>query len=307
MSEYRIATFNAENLFARYKFKKKKDPMLAVRDGWLADERFFEINDEVDKKITASTIKALKADVIALQEIENLDTLKRFRSKYLGGIKQYPYAVAIDGNDPRYIDVALLSKYPIKNIHTHQHIREASNKAYLFSRDCLEADIIFPGNKTVTLYINHFKSMMDGRDETRPKRERQALQVKDIITNRFGSKAGDHPFIVLGDFNDYLETDEQGSPAIEGLVKWAQVENVVARLPLDERWTHYYKKKKAYKQLDYMLLSKCLAGKTRNAPEIERRGLPLRAVKYEGKRFPGVGNDKPKASDHCPVVFSISI
>ena len=47
---------------------------------------------------------------VATFNVENLDTLKRFRSQYLGGSKAYPYAVAIDGNDPRLIDIAVLSK-----------------------------------------------------------------------------------------------------------------------------------------------------------------------------------------------------
>lgn len=40
-------------------------------------------------------------------------------------------------------------------------------------------------------------------------------------------------------------------------------------------------------------------------PEVIRNGQPLRATRYTGPRFPGVGQDNPKASDHCPVVFEI--
>jgi len=31
------------------------------------------------------------------------------------------------------------------------------------------------------------------------------------VTDRFGSQSGEHPFAVLGDLNDYLEDDDQGS------------------------------------------------------------------------------------------------
>jgi hypothetical protein len=43
---------------------------------------------------------------------------------------------------------------------------------------------------------------------------------------------------VLGDFNDYMQTDGEGEPAIGPIVEWTQVENVVNRLPEEEQWTH---------------------------------------------------------------------
>ena len=73
MAKLRVGTFNVENLFARYKFNSNIDPLEAVRDGWDANQRHFTINDEDSKQITAEAIKALDADVLALQEVENLD------------------------------------------------------------------------------------------------------------------------------------------------------------------------------------------------------------------------------------------
>ncbi|MGB8657914.1 MAG: endonuclease/exonuclease/phosphatase family protein [Candidatus Zixiibacteriota bacterium] len=319
MAQVRIATFNAENLFARYKFNANVDPVKAVQNGWKADQRYFDISDPKEKEITGKTIKGLNADVVALQEIENLDTLKRFRDLYLGGRKAYPYAVMVDGNDPRLIDVAVLSRLPLVHVRSYQHFWVDAWKYYLFSRDCLEVDVQLPDDSTITLFVNHLKSMMDnkhpcdGRAQTREKRQTQAAKVKEIVTQRFGPNAADHPFIVLGDFNDYLDTDAQGQTGIDQLVLWDQVENVVNRLPAEERWTHFFKGNKkckigpSYHQLDYLLVSKSLANKNGNAPYIERRGLAKRADRYKGPHFPGVGNDAPKASDHCPVVMELSI
>ena len=207
MAKLRVGTFNVENLFARYKFNSNIDPLEAVRDGWDANQRHFTINDEDSKQITAEAIKALDADVLALQEVENLDTLKRFRQEYLGGRTAYPYVVSIDGNDPRLIDVAVLSRRPLVNIRTYQHLWLSSDQAFLFSRDCLELDVQLPGDKTITLYVNHFKSMLDkndpchGRQATRARRKKQADKVRQIVTDRFGPGGGQHPFIILGDFN----------------------------------------------------------------------------------------------------------
>ncbi len=300
----RIGTFNCENLFARYKFKTSRSVENISKEGWDVNDTKFGKFDKTVRKLTGLAIKKIKADVIALQEVENLEVLRRFRSKFLGGSKKFPHALVIDSYDPRKIDVAFLSRYPITHIKTHQD-RKNKKKSRVFSRDCLEVDIDFKG-QTITLYANHFKSMMGGRKKTRARRLDQANAVKAIIKDRFGTKAGKHPFIVLGDLNDYMKTDSEGSPSLNPIVKWSQVENVVNRLPADEQWTHFYPKKKSYHQLDYILVSKSLAKKVEKVA-IERRGTPKRAERFTGKRFKGVGKNEPKASDHCPVVVEFKI
>ncbi|MGQ0606124.1 MAG: endonuclease/exonuclease/phosphatase family protein [Candidatus Nitrosotenuis sp.] len=315
--DVRIATFNCENLFARFKFKSNIDPSKAIKDGWMVDKTKFDIFNQTEKKLTAKTILETKAQIIALQEVENLDTLRKFRSDYLGGRKRFPYCLVIDGNDPRRIDVALLSKYPIENIVTHVNDYNSSSKSYEFSRDCLECDIVLPNSKKIRLFVNHFKSMLDksnpckGRQLTREKRQRQARKVVKIVSAQMNLDKDN--FVILGDFNDYLEDDEQGKTAITELVKWNKVENVLERLPKEEQWTHYYKGNKkcgtseSYKQIDYILISKSLAKANPNTkPLIVRQGITTSAKKYTGQRFPGV-TAKLQASDHCPISISLKV
>lgn len=252
--------------------------------------------------------------MVACQEVESLETLRRFRSEFLGGSRAYRHALVIDGNDPRLIDVALLSRHPIVHLRSYMDLRTAAGTAELFSRDCLEADVQLPDGSTITLFVNHLKSMLDksdpehGRRNTAPRRAEQAAAVKRIVTDRFGSTPGDEPWIVVGDLNDYMETDAQGAPAIGELVEWEQLENVVDRLPADQRWTHFFKGSghlpPGYHQLDYVLPSRSVAQRVQKV-EVMRKGQPLRADRYDGPRFDGVGRDKPKASDHCPVVIEL--
>src|SRR5215216_7258721 len=160
VAEIRLATFNVENLFARFKFKQKIDPSKAVEDGWNVNETAFSFMSPEAKRITGQAIKATRADIICLQEVENLDTLKKFRSDYLGGRKAYPYALSIDGNDPRLIDVAVLSRHSVVHARSYAFLRHRNSA--LFSRDCLEVDVLI-GSKRLTLFVQHYKSIMGGR------------------------------------------------------------------------------------------------------------------------------------------------
>jgi endonuclease/exonuclease/phosphatase family metal-dependent hydrolase len=318
----RIGTFNAENLFARFRFHgvreryRKPDGTWGyryrdytpeelrdvVKEGWTVDRTRFKPFSGESRQLTAQAVKAIKADILGLQEIEGMDTLKRSVAQF--GVRQeYMYKVVIDGNDPRLIDVALLSRYPLAHIRTHQFERTRGGRSFIFSRDCLEVGVQISEHTILPLFVNHFKSMIGGRAQTMARRKVQAEAVVRILKERFGEDPGKAAWVVLGDLNDYLP-----SAGLEPLLGQPWLENVVERLPEPERWTHYYDGKKEYRQLDYILLPKTLARTNLDAvPQIERGGLPRRATQYTGPRFPGVGQNEPKASDHCPVVIQIDI
>ncbi len=306
----KIGTFNTENLFLRYKLlakergsmgKKKVDPAKFIKEGGHINMLGYEILDEGQRKNTARVILENNPDVICLQEVENLETLKQFNSKYLN--RKYPYAMLIDGNDLRQIDVGILSKLEIGGVRTHQFDKD--DKGEIFSRDCLEADIFLDkkGTKILTLFVNHFKSRLGGEEKTSEKRERQVKRVVEIIQERFDTEINKANFIVLGDFNDTPDAD-----CLKGLLDGSLVENVVARLPKSEQWTHYWEEKHEVNQFDYLLLSKALSKKNpKTLPKIERQGLADYAKAYKGPRFPGVGPKGTEASDHCAVFMEINI
>lgn len=312
MTTIRIATFNCENLFARFRFNRNIDPEKAIKNGFDINMLQFDILSAVEKKLTGKAIAALDADVIALQEVENLDVLKRFRDEQLKKLK-YTFAMLVDGNDPRQIDVAVLSRYPLVATRSYQHLHDG--KFPLFSRDCLEVDVRANG-KILTLFVNHFKSMLDkkrplqGRKTTRAKRVKQAAEVKKIVEARFGPNPGSAPWAILGDFNDFLAPSQGTTSGITDLATWSEVENVVDRLPVPERFTHFFKRapkgEPRVRQLDYILLSSSLAGATNALPVIERRGLTTEATEVSESRFPGVTR-KFAASDHCPVAIDIDL
>jgi len=250
----------------------------------------------------------------------------------------YDWRVVVDGNDGRGIDVGVISRLPV-SVRTHAHrtfqeldvwnedLRGWRDKSggrdrrlgpndRVFMRDCLEIDLRFNG-RPLTLYTVHFKSMHPNRDFTRSYRRAEALAVKRIITERFGERTADANWIICGDLNDYTEID--GMPVVDDngrvvpsgvdvLTDSGFAENIVRRRAPEDRWTTYHGAEDQYAQLDAMLLSPALArANTDVVPEIIRMGQPWRAVRYQGPRFPRVGWDRPKASDHCPVVCELVI
>lgn len=298
-TKVRIATFNVENLFARYNFKKNFDPVGG--DGFSVNDLAFNLYDDDSKKITAKTIKEAKADVVCLQEVENMEVLERFVSRYLGG-QDYKHRMLIDSHDPRRIDVAVISKLPIVHTTTYRQERNKANTWWLFSRDCLEVTVK-KNNKTLTLYNNHFKSMMGGRDKTKKRREEQVKRVAKIITDTWSGNNYKGNFAVLGDFNDYVDNNN----SLGALTNHAGLVNTMNRISSASRWTHYWAGGNQYKQIDFILLGRELANKNSNKPVIVRKGLPFRAEKYKGVRFDDVGESEPKASDHCAVYIDIDL
>jgi endonuclease/exonuclease/phosphatase family metal-dependent hydrolase len=321
MPKLRIMTFNVENLMVRFDFKGSDQGLASLLDvdsevdrANLIRTHWNVINDE-NRVFTALSIKEGNPDVICLQEVDSFHALKSFHDKYITRIsgRSYQHKALIEGNDPRGIDVAILSQYRIDSMATHQDYGEANSSlpgrkpVRVFKRDCLEVRIMKEW-KMLPIFICHFKSLDPSRDETRPAREAEARAVKKIIQSRFQDPSK-RDWLVVGDFNDYTEMDgvQDVDHSLHPLLDNDFSVDLIKRIsdPKD-RWTHYYSQDGSYHQLDYILASPALAAKNDNVvPMIIRQGLPYRAERYSGFRWPRVGYDRPKASDHCPVVVEL--
>jgi len=205
----------------------------------------------------------------------------------------------------------------------------------IFRRDCLEVDLKI-GGRPLTLYLVHFKSMgpprngLNGRDASMPIRMAEAAAVRRIIETRFGAaRTAGKRWLICGDFNDYyervvingdslagfdFEPVQEPTSSLKLLLEDGFAENIVSRRPEMDRWTLFHTRgpdERHLCQLDYLLLSPSLAATNSTAmPDIIRNGQPWRTIFPPGQeveRFPRVGWDRPKASDHCPVAVTLNM
>lgn len=244
----------------------------------------------------------------------------------------YDYRYVLPGNDQRGINVAVMSRRDVSirswSALTYDFIRDLpldweqlgavgeSPSKRIFRRDCLQIETSVDG-APLTLFICHLKSRQaytpkgDPQKETVPVRRAEAYAVRRIIEQRFGNASKHASWAICGDLNDFYEID--GAPvayhALGPLLGDGFAVNIMERRSADDRWTHYHPATDTHVQLDYILLSPALAAANPQAvPEIIRGGQAFRVPRlHDAPRYPRIGWDRPKASDHCPVVVELHV
>jgi endonuclease/exonuclease/phosphatase family metal-dependent hydrolase len=365
----RIATFNVENLAARNSYGPKERPetaaALSLFDFPEAETResveaSMAVAVEDDKReLTALALAETRADILALQEVDNLGVLQAFFANYVHRMSdiRYGHFKLVSGNDPRGIDVAFAARKNLldeKAVTVRSHHQATfgeleclsdelaacgiKDSDLVFNRDCLEVSLDL-GATELTLYLCHLKAMTIGKAGRRnlapPIRRAEARAIRRIVENRFGGGWREANWIIAGDFNDFRERIRVGAEALPTLPSPIDplfedfAVNPVDALPPGERWTYFYRTQTEgedewvdeHVQLDYLLLSPALAA-ANPSPQVEilRSGLPYRvpldpaapdrsiaALAARRDRYPRIGWDRPKASDHCPLVIEIDL
>ncbi|QFY60520.1 endonuclease [Rhizobium grahamii] len=364
----RIATFNVENLMTRFDFtgfrnQLRQDRVIKLFDvksegvyQQLEQARVIASTDDT-RQMTALAVADADADILCLQEVDNMEALQAFEYNYLFRMvgNGYRQKYLVEGNDSRGIDVAVLMreetrdgrKIELQEIKSHAMLTYRDLGLFndelartnriddkIFKRDCLQLDLLV-GGVPLSLFVVHLKSMdgpridgVDSRHGTMPVRRGETEAMRRIIEDRFAGEA-DQRFVICGDMNDYqervnvigrrrtgyrFEYRQEAESALDVFSRDGFAENVVRRREPLDRWTLYHARGPEEQwlcQLDYLWLSPFLA--SRNAgrlPEIIRHGQPFRTVFPPGQeveRYPRTGWDRPKASDHCPVVMEIDL
>jgi endonuclease/exonuclease/phosphatase family metal-dependent hydrolase len=296
----KVGTFNLNNLFSRFNFRAE----VGESDGGGADIQAtitFDLSDpesfrfrkfrgrlvsakpKKEREKIAERILSMDLDVLALQEIEDIDTLNRFARVDLKG--RYRYRVLVEGNDPRLIDVGVLSKLPVGAVTSWKHAVHADDPTTpVFGRDLLQVEILNETRrrKLFTLFNNHLKSHfvphdedpVEGAKESNARRRRQSEVTKEIVEVQTRPNSR---YIVLGDMND-----PPNSPHLKGFVSAPELglvdgladpkETRPAKKdtppPPSKAWTHRFKpsgQPAEYELYDQIWLSSALAQKQQGA------------------------------------------
>ncbi|MHA1366403.1 MAG: endonuclease/exonuclease/phosphatase family protein [Candidatus Heimdallarchaeota archaeon] len=290
MTKIRLGTYNTNNLFDRF-----DDPYLRSDDPWLNRRKTISKSNQALYHLGVR-IKESNVDILALQEVESLGFLQMFIFEHLGK-ENYDLTgiFSCESNDDRGIDLGVVCKkdFRLGKITSHRFRQE--RKREVFSRDCLQVEIIHNETERVilTLFICHQKSKYsryhpieqkkrfekDLRKSTR-KRKMQAKHTLQIIKDA-GLDSRKDCFAVLGDMNDnptseaiqeYLkQTDELKLYNILDKIPAKPKEDYTLKGSLKRRArdTHRWiknievgegdrKQISEYSQLDYILLSEKL-------------------------------------------------
>jgi len=252
----KVATYNVENLFDATFQGTEYEEYIPGKHNW--NRRMVEIK----LNHTAEVICDLDADILGLQEVENSMVFTQLIHKLKKVGCAYRYS-AITNKKGASIQVALLSRYPIKRYHDIKVSYAPS------VRNILEVEVEMKG-KPLTIFVNHWKSKAYKGYESKRITYAKALQA------RIARLSPRKEYIILGDFNSdynaYLTLEEklddtQGRTAFNDILQTKIGEDLVDEVmiqdahrgihyslwlerPIEERWSHkFYGKKSSLDQI----------------------------------------------------------
>ncbi len=186
-----IMSYNVENLFDDVDNGTEYREFDPGEGEWTADHFYAKM------LALAEVIESAgpeRPDILALQEVENLDTLETFRDEVLknGG---YRYAALVEAPEAA-VNTGVLSAFPVTDLRSHLLRGEGTERL----RGILEAEIDV-GGTALYLFNNHWKSKAGGAEET----EYLRIEAAELLARRIGSILAEDPsaeIVVCGDLNE---------------------------------------------------------------------------------------------------------
>lgn len=260
-----------------------------------------EAKSAAAKAQVRANIKALKPDVLAMEEMGQLSALKELQASLKAEGLDLPNLEFVQGFDTN-IHVCVLSKFPIvaRRSHTNDSFL-LSGKRFRVSRGFTEVDIQVTPNYKFTLLGAHLKSQRPV-----PEADEAALRLEEakLLREKIDARLAADPsanLVVCGDFNTTYD-----QPPIKALVGIGNKKLIDTRpaekngdnqpnptnprwSPRNVVWTHYYGKEDSYSRLDYILIS----------PGMEKEWVKDETYVLTAPNW-GIG------SDHRPILATFS-
>ena len=319
-----VMTFNVENLFDNVddpgkddkaylpiKAKQSQDHIDACNeitvDRWRDECLNLDWNEATLRhKLTvlADTIRQVDggrgADIIALQEVENLEILERLRTEHLGDLGYLP-AILIEGSDLRGIDVAFLSRLPLAKAPSLHPLalpdfpdREGD------TRGVLQADFLLPNGAVLTGFSVHFPAPFHPTG--------MRVAAYGHLNRLLAALPEHHHAFAAGDFNTTSREDAE-KKMLDNYARpaWSIAHDLGCKAC---EGTQYYARDDSWSFLDMILFAEARGGNTtahiraesvqianRNPAQVSRRKTPER---FSAARRTGV-------SDHWPMIATIEL
>ena len=223
---------------------------------------------EEGRRIICQGIRAVDADVLALQEVGSASALSELRDSLKREGLHYPYSELVRGWD-KNLHVAFLSRHPIRAArhHTNESFLHRGRRFHV-GRGFGEIEVEFEKRRIIFLTA-HLKSKREI-----PEADQEQLRIEEatLLREKIDAHLKRNPnahLVVLGDFNDGVGTRAYSTLVGRGRAKLFDtrpherngdsLSNPNPRYdPRRIIWTHFYAKEEIFSRIDYILLSPSL-------------------------------------------------
>ena len=197
-------------------------------------------------------------DIVVLQEVENRAVLERLRRDHLAPAGYGP-AIHIEGSDARGIDVAFLSRLPVrgKPVQHATRFTDIDKKTEKDTRGILEATFVLPDGALLTGYAVHFPAPFHPA----------ALRVQSYVSlaSLLHNLPANRPAFAAGDFNTIAAE------------RWILDQHTARDWTIAHlagcnecRGTHYYARNDDWSFLDMILVNPVLTNGATNGWALEK-------------------------------------
>ncbi|MDD5304000.1 MAG: LOG family protein [Elusimicrobia bacterium] len=310
ITQLKVGSYNVENLFEQVG-KHVPDPENPGKLKKISDAK---PKPEWALREEGKIILENDLDIVTLAEVEDIQALEDFNSRFLGGKYR---TFLIEGNDERGIDIAFLVKKDLPfELEQRSHKEETwldpvlgGGPKPLFSRDLTSLVVRAPGRARplFVLFGTHYKSKRDrdGRDpESVIMRTAQVSRTAEIMARYRAEFGADVPMMIAGDFNGAVAEEAAYQPLYGAAGLADSFDAAPAPSSKEDRVTHTFhpRGEPAHAaQMDAVLVSKSLRGAVQSAkvyryknPDGTARPIPST---YEEREL--------NPSDHFPLLVTL--
>lgn len=217
----------------------------------------------------------LDPDVMVFQEVENEAILVDIEE---GLGQSYPGKFILQGNDPRGVDIAAMSRIQFDDVVSHlseTFTVEGGTDEFAWTRDLVEYHFT-AGNQPVVLLGVHYKAK--GPPDNPEKRLAEAQRTR-AIADALVEQDSTRGILVLGDFNDL-----PGSPPLLAVIgSDPAYVSIADEIPSTDRWTFNFEG--SLELIDHQIANPVMAGLLVTGSATIRHGA-----------------DVDLASDHAPLM-----